>query len=125
MKYLIFIVSFFIISCKFGFDSKHIIDKYYLTEIDGRFDISYNIKNDEYVGVVGPDVIEFGFNDYYIWSKQRNIETQNLAYYIIPLKKMVAKSPDDNKIGPFTKEGFSDKLAELGVKEYSFTIKVE
>ena len=124
MKYYILIFLFFIVSCKFGFDSKHIVDKYYLTEIDGRFDISYNIKSDQYVGVVGPDVMELGYNDEYIWSKQRNVETKKLTYYIIPIQKMVSQSPDDNKIGPFTKDELSKKMLELGISEYNFTMKV-
>lgn len=125
MKYYILLFLFFIVSCKFGFDSKQVVDKYYLTEIDGRFDISYNIKGDQYVGVVGPDVMELGYNDEYIWTKQRNLVTNKLAYYIIPIQKKVSLSPDDNKIGPFTKDELSKKMLDLGVSEYNFTMKVK
>jgi hypothetical protein len=130
LKLIGFLLIIHLNGCVFEPTPKKIVGNYFLSEVNGYTDLSYNLKEDQFVGVVEPQILEVGYNENYITVKKQNIEfgknvlNKEIEYYIIPIKNKVAKYQDDNKIGPLSKRGFNRKLTELGINDIEFTIKV-
>lgn len=110
-----------------GIGTEHLIGDYYLTKIDyvdSEIDISFQLNESSFIGVVPPKIIEVGFNESFIIAKQQSNEEGEFGYYIVPLQNKVHKSPDENKIGPLTIDEFKLKRKALGVPdELVFTKK--
>ena len=120
--FLIYLLS----SCS-GIDVKHITENYYLTKVDystNNQQLSYKLEQYEggFVGVVEPIVSAIGFNEDFIIVKQHpapfsetTIDKNITFYYIVPLKKKVHHSPDENKYGPFSHQEYLQKRKELKI----------
>lgn len=124
-KYFIIILISVLFSCD-GIEKEKINEVYYLTNLDYThltWDISYRLSQSGYIGVVGPRVAAYGYDDEFIIAKQnplieyRYLDTSVVNYYIIPLKFSVHESPDENYLGPFTYKEFLQKREEIGVSE--------
>ncbi len=127
-----------VIGCD-GLYSDKIVGKYYLVSVDVPYpkNLSYDLGNGSYLGVVDDVVIEYGYNNDYIIVKQHpvrravvfplvdTVDSAITNYYIIPLKYKLHKSPDENKIGPLSKKEFWQKRKELKISDKLKFIKVK
>lgn len=125
-KYVGYIVSIFILLGCNGIQEEQLVDRYYLIAMDyveEGMNLSYVLESGDFIGVVNSTVFAVGYNDEYIIVKQHPRKFPNppdkliTNYFIVPIKDKVHASPDENKIGPLTKEGFVIKRKELGVSD--------
>lgn len=134
-KIIIILIIFSNLSCDY-FYSKKIAGNYYIIAIDLPFpkNISYDLGDGSYIGVAKGNVIEYAFNKDYILAKQHpaywegneiKINNSIVNYVIIPIKNKVSKWPDENKIGPLTKEEFEQMREQLSIPDSLKFIKVE
>jgi hypothetical protein len=126
LKYLV--IGIFMTGCD-GIYVEHLVGNYYLTKMDyddKELDLSYNLGNGSYIGVVPPALFAAGYDDEYIIAKlhPRNglygdgaINKKVTYYYIVPLKYKVHHSPDENRIGPLSEEEFPAKRKELKMSD--------
>jgi hypothetical protein len=125
LKYLI--IGIFMTGCD-GMYKEHLIGNYYLTKMDYAdedLDLSYNLGNGSYIGVVPPTLFAVGYDDDYIIAKRHPCNGHGLSsinkevthYYIVPLKYEVHHSPDENRIGPLSEKDFLAKRKELKIPD--------
>ena len=110
--------------CVGGVYFEKIVNGYFLSAIDVKTDMLLGYQDGDFgVGVVGSTVFAVGYNDEYIIVKQHPRKFPNppdksiTNYFIVPIKDQVHASPDENKIGPLTKEEFVIKRKELGISD--------
>jgi hypothetical protein len=105
---------------------KHLVGNYYLTKgdyVDEELDLSYDLGNGSYIGVVPPTLFAIGYDDEYIIAKNHPhkfgdpVNKDITYYYIVPLKYKVHHSPDENRIGPLSEEEFKAKRKELKISD--------
>ena len=125
-KYVGYIVSIFILLGCNGIQEEQLVGRYYLTAmdyVDEGMNLSYVLESGDFIGVVNSTVFAVGYNDEYIIVKQHPRKFPNppdksiTNYFIVPIKDQVHASPDENKIGPLTKEEFVIKRKELGISD--------
>lgn len=123
IKLLIFI---FLSGCQDFVIEENVTGNYYLiaTDIYEDLALSYKLKEDGYLGVVGETVFSVGFNDDYIIAKQHPFNMKHITnYFIIPIYKEYTLYPEKGIIGPMNYIDFNKKLKELGIyNKISFTI---
>lgn len=118
-----FVMILLLVSCS-GLGKEHVIGNYYLTKIDyvdEELDLSYRLESGSFIGVVEPTVFAIGNNDEFIIVKQhprefgKDIDKTVVNYFIVPIKNKSNIRPEDNKLGPFTREEFLIKRKELQI----------
>jgi|ERR1035437_782866 hypothetical protein len=105
---LLVIIPFYLYSCT-GFNRlEHIVGPYYLVEVDTKndLDISYELKNGDYVGKIPSTILEYGFNDSFLIAKTKDYSDQ-IQYYIVDRRKdFDLAHEEDFRIGPISQNEF-------------------
>jgi len=131
--FLFIVITMLFTGCELG--KHHLIGNYFILESQYEHnmkELNYELnESGDAIGVVLPHVTEVGFDSSFIIAKQKYGYMQmepsdTISYFIIPLIKKIAESPDDNKIGPLTKEEFLFVRDTIGMsKDLNFSINTD
>ncbi|MDP3915638.1 MAG: hypothetical protein Q8R96_18080 [Bacteroidota bacterium] len=136
-KLLIFLLIMTHLSGCLGFVyNRKIVDKYWLIETDSKADmsLSYELGNENFIGIIHGGVYALGYNFDYIIVKQHpyipfpdSINKLITNYYIIPIDRSISKyKVQENLIGPLNEIEFVKQKEKLKIPlDLEFQIVIE
>jgi hypothetical protein len=115
-----------LLGCGFSHED-HIDGPYYLVAVDTQkeMDVSYKVDDGSYVGRIPSTVFSFGWNANYIVAKRHPPESPSKIDYYYLIRKLdgVYKDANVSVRGPLSEHEFSKVSKEIGLPEFSKTLK--
>ena len=131
---ILFLLILILSGCQYGMHKEKIIDKYFLTYDDSKYDLSlsYDLGDGSFIGVVNYAVFAVGYNSNFIIVKNHpfvepdSINRTITNFFIIQIDRNISQfKVDENKIGPLSKQEFDKKRKELKIPdELDFTVVI-
>lgn len=121
---VIILILLVFILCQDIAHNERIIGRYYLIAIDDneQMHVSFQVDNNNSVGIISQTVYSVGFNKNYIIVKQHPQGNRKITdYYIVRIYHEMTYWPEKGVIGPMTKDEFNKKRHELNISNIKFT----
>jgi len=132
---ILFLLILILSGCQYGMHKEKIIDKYFLTYDDSKYDLSlsYDLGDGSFIGVVNYAVFAVGYNSNFIIVKNHpfvepdSINRTITNYFIIKIDRNISQfKVDENKIGPLSKQEFDKKRKKLKIPmDLDFTVVID
>jgi len=132
---ILFLLILILSGCQYGMHKEKIIDKYFLTYDDSKFDLSlsYDLGDGSFIGVVNYAVFAVGYNSNFIIVKNHpfvepdSINRTITNFFIIQIDRNISQfKVDENKIGPLSKQEFDKKRKKLKIPlDLDFTVVID
>ncbi|HRP03146.1 MAG TPA: DUF3997 domain-containing protein [Candidatus Kapabacteria bacterium] len=122
------IILFLFSSCQDIAYNEKIIGRYYLIAIDylEQMNLSFQLENNNSVGIIGQTVFAVGFNKNYIIVKQHPYNNRKITnYYIVLMHHEMTYWSEKGVLGPYNLEEFEQKRQELNISDIKFTVVKE
>jgi hypothetical protein len=106
---------------------KHLVGPYILIAIDveEQMSVSYDLGDGGSIGRIEPVVFSVGWGKRYIVAKQHPGGNRSITdfYYLDMTKDSKYAEPTNSVVGPLTEPEFVQKQRELGLPNFTLTIK--
>jgi hypothetical protein len=110
-----------------GSHQEHLVGPYSLSAVDvpEQTSVYYELGDGSGIGRIGPTAFSVGWNDRYIVAKQHPAANRSITnfFYLDISKDSKYAEPSNSVVGPLTEREFTQKKRELGLPDFTRTIK--
>ena len=120
------VIALLFCGCGYAHDEK-LTGPYRLiaVDVDEQMDVSYSLPKGSAIGRIPETVFSVGWNDRYIVAKQHPKNNRSITnyYYLDMSRDSAYADPSASVTGPLVESDFLPRRAELGLPDFSRTIK--